>query len=63
MTARPSSATVNAASELARNTLEYGGGGTVMLELLQDGARRGLRRTFKDTEPGITNIGVALTDG
>lgn len=54
---------MNAASELALNTLEYGGGATVLLELLQDGARCGLRLTFKDTGPGITNISVALTDG
>ena len=43
---------VTAASELARNTLDYGGGGTVRLEALQDGARRGLRLTFEDQGPG-----------
>ena len=43
---------VTAASELARNTVIYGGGGTVRLEALNDGPRRGLRLTFEDQGPG-----------
>ena len=54
---------VTAASELARNTLDYGGGGTVKLETLQDGRRRGLRLTFEDRGPGIPDIDLALKDG
>lgn len=54
---------VTAASELARNTLDYGGGGTVKLETLQDGMRRGLRLTFADQGPGILDIDLALKDG
>ena len=54
---------VTAASELARNTLEYGGGGTVTMEALQEGARKGLRLCFEDRGPGIADIGLALTDG
>lgn len=54
---------VTAASELARNTLEYGGGGTVKLETLQEGRRRGLRLTFEDRGPGIPDINLALKDG
>jgi serine/threonine-protein kinase RsbT len=54
---------VTAASELARNTLEYGGGGTVKLEALEEGIRRGLRLTFEDTGPGIPDIELALKDG
>ena len=55
---------VTAASELARNTVEYGGGGTLRLELVEgDGARRGLRLTFEDQGPGIADIAQALTDG
>jgi serine/threonine-protein kinase RsbT len=54
---------VTAASELARNTLEYGGGGTVKLETLQEGRRRGLRLTFEDRGPGIPDIELALKDG
>ncbi|MEA5601322.1 anti-sigma regulatory factor [Nostoc sp. UHCC 0252] len=54
---------VTAASELARNTLDYGGGGTVKLETLQDGRRRGLRLTFEDCGPGIPDIDLALKDG
>jgi len=54
---------VTAASELARNTLDYGGGGTVRLETLQDGGRRGLRLTFEDQGPGIPDIEMALRDG
>ena len=54
---------VTAASELARNTLDYGGGGTVRLQALEDGRRRGLRLTFQDQGPGIPDIALALTDG
>lgn len=54
---------VTAASELARNTLDYGGGGTMLVERLQDGVRRGLRLTFEDQGPGIPDIERALTDG
>jgi serine/threonine-protein kinase RsbT len=54
---------VTAASELARNTLIHGGGGNVRLEILNDGARRGLRLTFEDKGPGIPNIDLALKDG
>ena len=54
---------VTAASELGRNTLDYGGGGTVRLQVLQDGGRRGLRLTFEDKGPGITDIERALKDG
>ncbi|MBD2182301.1 anti-sigma regulatory factor [Planktothrix sp. FACHB-1355] len=54
---------VTAASELARNTLDYGGGGTVKLEALQQESRRGLRLTFEDSGPGIPDIELALKDG
>ena len=54
---------VTAASELARNTLDYGGGGTATLEALQDGNRRGVRLIFSDQGPGIPNIDLALKDG
>lgn len=54
---------VTAASELARNTLDYGGGGTVMLEILQVAGRWGLRLTFEDQGPGIPDLEIALKDG
>lgn len=54
---------VTAASELARNTLDYGGGGTVRLEMLAIGVRRGVRLTFEDNGPGIADIGQAMRDG
>lgn len=54
---------VTAASELARNTLDYGGGGILRLETLQEGGRRGLRLTFTDQGPGIADIEMALRDG
>jgi len=54
---------ITAASELARNALDYGGGGDVRLEALQDGGRRGVRLTFVDQGPGIPDIQLALKDG
>jgi serine/threonine-protein kinase RsbT len=54
---------VTAASELARNTLIHGGGGTAVIELLEDGRRRGVRATFADGGPGIADLDLALTDG
>ncbi|HYD53759.1 MAG TPA: anti-sigma regulatory factor [Gemmatimonadaceae bacterium] len=54
---------VTAASEIARNTLSYGGGGVAKLELLQDGARTGIRVTFEDQGPGILDVQQALSDG
>jgi serine/threonine-protein kinase RsbT len=54
---------VTASSELARNTLDYGGGGEVMIELVDQGARRGLRLTFEDKGPGIADLEQALKDG
>ncbi len=54
---------VTAASELARNTIDYGGGGSVRLELVENGIRRGVRLTFEDQGPGIPDIQLALKDG
>jgi serine/threonine-protein kinase RsbT len=54
---------VTAASELARNTLQYGGGGNVSLDRLEDGGRRGLRLTFSDRGPGIADIDQAMQEG
>lgn len=54
---------VTAASELARNTLIYGGGGSAVLEVLSDGRRRGVRVCFRDEGPGIPDLDQALTDG
>jgi serine/threonine-protein kinase RsbT len=54
---------VTAASELARNVLVHGGGGSVRLEVVNDEARRGLRLTFEDQGPGIPDIALALRDG
>lgn len=54
---------VTATSELARNALIYGGGGTVLIETLQDGIRKGVRLTFEDQGPGIADLEQAMTDG
>ncbi|WP_024514723.1 anti-sigma regulatory factor [Bradyrhizobium sp. Tv2a-2] len=54
---------ITAASELARNTLDYGGGGFVVAELVEASGRRGLRLTFEDKGPGIPDIDAALKDG
>ncbi len=53
---------ITAASELARNTIIYGGGGSVQVETL-NGPRTGLRLTFEDKGPGIPDIELALRDG
>ena len=54
---------VTAASELARNTLQYGGGGMLVLEGIQEGGRKGLRLTFEDHGPGIADVELAMKDG
>ncbi len=54
---------VTAASELARNTVVHGGGGTLTAELLDQGSRRGLRLIFEDRGQGIPDIERALRDG
>jgi serine/threonine-protein kinase RsbT len=54
---------VTAASELARNTVVHGGGGTAEIEGLVEGARRGIRLTFRDHGPGIPDLGAAMRDG
>jgi serine/threonine-protein kinase RsbT len=55
---------VTGASELARNTLEYGGGGEVTVEILStEILRKGVRLSFEDHGPGIKDLDLALTDG
>jgi serine/threonine-protein kinase RsbT len=54
---------VTAASELARNTLDYGGGGTAAIERVERGARQGIRVVFEDSGPGIPDLERALSDG
>jgi serine/threonine-protein kinase RsbT len=54
---------ITAASELARNTLDYGGGGDVAMSVEMQGLRKGLRLVFEDRGPGIPDIQLALTDG
>ena len=54
---------VTAASELARNTVIYGGGGSMQSELLVNDGKKGLRLRFSDEGPGIPDLGLAMTDG
>jgi serine/threonine-protein kinase RsbT len=54
---------VTAASELARNMIDYGQGGTMTAEALDDGIRKGLRLIFEDQGPGIPDVAAALRDG
>lgn len=54
---------VTAASELARNTLIHGRGGTVEIQVIEDGERRGIRIIFEDKGPGIPDIELAMKDG
>lgn len=54
---------ITAASELARNTLVYGGGGHVVVAIVQENSRRGVRAEFVDDGPGIADVDLALQDG
>jgi serine/threonine-protein kinase RsbT len=54
---------VTASSELGRNTLDYGGGGTVQVDVVENDRRTGVRLTFEDQGPGIPDIEQALADG
>jgi serine/threonine-protein kinase RsbT len=54
---------VTASSELARNTLDYGGGGTVRIEVVENDRRSGIRLVFEDEGPGIPDVDLALKDG
>lgn len=54
---------ITAASELARNTVIYGGGGEMDWEIVEDGVRTGVRLVFRDQGPGIADIKLAMTDG
>jgi serine/threonine-protein kinase RsbT len=54
---------VTAASELARNTIDYGGGGSMSIFVISDGTRRGVRLVFEDHGPGIPDLDLALKDG
>lgn len=54
---------VTAASEIARNTIDYGKGGSLRVECINNGIKRGLRLVFTDKGPGIRDIDKALTDG
>lgn len=54
---------ITAASELARNTVTYGGGGHMDWEVVDNGVRHGLRLVFRDEGPGIPDLKKALTDG
>jgi serine/threonine-protein kinase RsbT len=54
---------ITAASEIARNTIDYGGGGELRLEHVRERAHRGLRLVFTDQGPGIPDIARAMSDG
>lgn len=54
---------VTAASELARNTLDHGKGGRMIIEIIENLGRQGLRLVFEDKGPGIPDIQAALRDG
>jgi serine/threonine-protein kinase RsbT len=54
---------ITAASELARNTIKYGGGGSAYLDRLADGLRKGVCLIFVDAGPGIPDLEQALRDG
>jgi serine/threonine-protein kinase RsbT len=54
---------ITAASELVRNMLKYAGGGITIIEVISQGRDNGIRLTFQDKGPGISNIAQAMKDG
>lgn len=54
---------ITAASELVRNMLKYGGGGKILIEVISEDRNQGIRLTFIDQGPGISNIPLAMKDG
>lgn len=54
---------VTAVSEMARNTLDHGGGGSARIEHVKQNGKDGIRLTFEDHGPGIPNIDQAMKDG
>ncbi len=54
---------VTATSELARNTLEHGGGGQMSAEIVESGLRKGIKLTFQDDGPGISDLELVMKDG
>jgi serine/threonine-protein kinase RsbT len=54
---------VTAASEIGRNAVDYGGGGTLRIEVVNNGGHRGVRLTFADQGPGIADLTQAMKDG
>ncbi|HEX2254551.1 MAG TPA: ATP-binding protein [Thermoanaerobaculia bacterium] len=54
---------ITAASELARNTVDHGGGGSMRMEVVEGDRRRGLRLVFEDDGPGIPDLERAMRDG
>jgi serine/threonine-protein kinase RsbT len=54
---------VTATSELARNTLQHGGGGGMKATIVENGLRKGIQLTFEDQGPGIQNVELAMRDG
>lgn len=54
---------VTAASELARNALEHGKGGRMVIEQVENSIKSGLKLVFEDRGPGISDVDAALRDG
>ena len=54
---------ITAASELVRNMLKYACGGSILIEVVSKGRENGIRLTFRDKGPGISNIPQAMKDG
>ncbi|GAB3933921.1 anti-sigma regulatory factor [Mucilaginibacter myungsuensis] len=54
---------LTAASELVRNMMRYGGGGSCLIEVVSSGRNNGVRLTFTDKGPGIPDIASAMKDG
>ncbi len=52
-----------AISEVARNIIQYATRGEIIVEVIQEGGKRGVRIVAPDEGPGIPDVARAMEDG